>query len=518
MCGCRSRAVADFYDNTVSILLGNGDGTFTAATGSPVGVGRYPESVAVGDFNGDGKLDLAVANYGDNTVSILLGNGDGTFSLKSSPGVGSEPLSVAVGDFNGDGRLDIASANSSSVNVSVLVQVPFALSPNNGLSFGNQNVGSSSSTQSVTLTAVLAMDITSIEVSAGSANFQLVTTASSCPYSGGTLGAGANCTVDLQFAPTAVGRLTGTVTVTVNSGGGTTGAMQSIGLSGMGTGTAPFITSQPVRQQTVIAGQMVTFTAAASGFPTPTVQWQVSVNGGPLFTNINGATSTTLSFTTTAAMNGNVYRAVFTNSLGSTTTNPATLGVDTAPSITSNPTNQAVPAGQTATFTAAATGNPAPTVQWQVNTGSGFTNIPGATSTTLIVANVTDSMTGYQYRAMFTNVVSSVPTSAATLTVEDYIITATPPSQTIPAGHSATYTINLTSVRGLTGNVALTCSGGPPNSKCTINPSTKALNGTATVAITLMPPMNVNLGTFTLTFTGSLDGIMHSANVTLTVK
>ncbi|MBV8116035.1 MAG: immunoglobulin domain-containing protein, partial [Silvibacterium sp.] len=471
-------------------------------------------------FDGDGKLDLAVGNSSDNTVSILLGKGDGTFTAATgSPvGVGKGPQSVAVGDFNGDGRLDIASANSSSVNVSVLVQVPFALSPNNGLSFGNQNVGSSSSTQSVTLTAVLAMDITSIEVSAGSANFQLVTTASSCPYSGGTLGAGANCTVDLQFAPTAVGRLTGTVTVTVNSGGGTTGAMQSIGLSGMGTGTAPFITSQPVRQQTVIAGQMVTFTAAATGFPTPTVQWQVSVNGGPLFTNINGATSTTLSFTTTAAMNGNVYRAVFTNSLGSTTTNPATLGVDTAPSITSNPTNQAVPAGQTATFTAAATGNPAPTVQWQVNTGSGFTNIPGATSTTLIVANVTDSMTGYQYRAMFTNVVSSVPTSAATLTVEDYIITATPPSQTIPAGHSATYTINLTSVRGLTGNVALTCSGGPPNSKCTINPSTKALNGTATVAITLMPPMNVNLGTFTLTFTGSLDGIMHSANVTLTVK
>ena len=78
-------------------------------------VGPEPYSLAVGDFNGDGKLDLAVANYGGygfpSTVSILLGDGRGNFTLASSPAAGDSPLSVAVGDFNGDGNLDLAVAN-----------------------------------------------------------------------------------------------------------------------------------------------------------------------------------------------------------------------------------------------------------------------------------------------------------------------------------------------------------------------------------------------------------------------
>ena len=66
------------------------------------GTGANPTSVAVGDFNGDGKLDLAVANSNSNTVSILLGTGAGTFGPKTDFGAGSSPRSVAVGDFNGD--------------------------------------------------------------------------------------------------------------------------------------------------------------------------------------------------------------------------------------------------------------------------------------------------------------------------------------------------------------------------------------------------------------------------------
>jgi len=103
----------------VSVLLGNGDGTFQTAVNYSAGLG--PPSVAVGDFNGDGKLDLAVSNAGSDNVSVLLGNGDGTFQAAANYGAGSGPISVAVGGFNSDGKLDLAVANGISNNVTLLL-------------------------------------------------------------------------------------------------------------------------------------------------------------------------------------------------------------------------------------------------------------------------------------------------------------------------------------------------------------------------------------------------------------
>jgi hypothetical protein len=94
--------------------------------------------------------------------------------------------------------------------------------------------------------------------------------------------------------------------------------------------TAPVITANPTNQ-TINAGQVVTFTAAATGTPTPTVQWQQSTGAGNPFTNISRATSTTYSFTPTVAQSGYQYQAVFTNSAGSATTTAATLIVNPAP-------------------------------------------------------------------------------------------------------------------------------------------------------------------------------------------
>jgi hypothetical protein len=109
------------FDNTVIILLGNGDGTFTPASGSPITVGNFPEAVAIGDFNNDGVLDLAVANANDNTVSILLGNGDGTFTAAAAVPTGGFPFYLAVADFNRDGAADIAVSNEADSTVSVLL-------------------------------------------------------------------------------------------------------------------------------------------------------------------------------------------------------------------------------------------------------------------------------------------------------------------------------------------------------------------------------------------------------------
>jgi hypothetical protein len=83
--------------------------------------GIHPSTVAVGDFNADGVQDLAVANADSNNVSVLLGNGDGTFQGAVDFGAGHTPLSVAVGDFNGDGAQDLAVANELPNNVSVLI-------------------------------------------------------------------------------------------------------------------------------------------------------------------------------------------------------------------------------------------------------------------------------------------------------------------------------------------------------------------------------------------------------------
>ena len=126
--GMEDLALVNFDGNNVTILLGNGDGTFTPATNSPLMVGSFPTSIAMGDFNGDGILDLAVTNsaYTSSTVgslTVLLGNGDGTFATTGgSPiTVGGDPVSVTVGDFNGDGKADLAVANNSDDTVMILL-------------------------------------------------------------------------------------------------------------------------------------------------------------------------------------------------------------------------------------------------------------------------------------------------------------------------------------------------------------------------------------------------------------
>ena len=129
--------------------------------------------------------------------------------------------------------------------------------------------------------------------------------------------------------------------------------------------------------------------------------------------------ATTLTFTATAVQSGNRYLAVFTNAAGTVTTTAATVTVNVAPVVpvvTTNPSSQAVNAGQTVSFTAAATGTPAPTVQWQVSTdGTNWSNISGATSTTYSFGT-TVADNGKQFRAIFTNSAGSVTSALATLT------------------------------------------------------------------------------------------------------
>lgn len=125
--GAYDQSSGVFIDSGVSVLLGIGDGAFQTAV--PYGKGTAVNSITVGDFNGDGKADLAVGNTGhlnesktffiNSGVSALLGDGDGAFQTAVNYAAGLNPTSVAAADFNGDGKPDLAVGNFESANVSV---------------------------------------------------------------------------------------------------------------------------------------------------------------------------------------------------------------------------------------------------------------------------------------------------------------------------------------------------------------------------------------------------------------
>jgi hypothetical protein len=246
-------AVPNASSNNISIFLGNGDGTFQAAV--DYGAGDQPTSVAAADFNGDGKLDLVVGNpvgsIGPNSISILLGNGDGTFQAPLNYGVGVISYSVAAGDFNNDGRIDVAT--SGRFTVSVLLQVPTVSLSKTSLVFGGNLVGSTSTAQVVTVkNGALPLTISSIAVTGmGTADFSQTNTC------GSSVPAGGSCTISVTFKPTQIGPLTASVTITDNAAG----SPQSIALSGTGVVSGPNATLSPT--SLTFATQVVGTTSSA---------------------------------------------------------------------------------------------------------------------------------------------------------------------------------------------------------------------------------------------------------------
>ncbi|WP_263373831.1 beta strand repeat-containing protein [Granulicella aggregans] len=116
--GFQDLVVGNYEENTVSILLGKGDGTFQPEV--KYNVGSEPERVLVADLNGDGNLDLVVANTGSSTISVLLGNGDGTFQMQVTYPCAS-PVGLGVMDVNGDGLPDVVAGDYYANTMSVLL-------------------------------------------------------------------------------------------------------------------------------------------------------------------------------------------------------------------------------------------------------------------------------------------------------------------------------------------------------------------------------------------------------------
>jgi hypothetical protein len=112
-------AIANYYGNSLTILLGNGDGTFSEAAGSPITVGTIPRAIATGYLNGDAHIDLAVTILGNNTIPILLGNGDGTFAAAAGVTSSGGVAGIVISDFDGDGKSDIAITKNGANIVSI---------------------------------------------------------------------------------------------------------------------------------------------------------------------------------------------------------------------------------------------------------------------------------------------------------------------------------------------------------------------------------------------------------------
>jgi alpha-tubulin suppressor-like RCC1 family protein len=208
------------------------------------------------------------------------------------------------------------------------------------------------------------------------------------------------------------------------------------------TNKAPKVTKQP-SSVTTEAGQSATFSSTASGVPAPTVQWEVSTNGGAAWSPIEGATSGTFTIAATkTSETANQLRAVYKNIAGEATSKAVTLTVQQAPAISKQPLSTTVEEGQNAAFEAAASGSPVPSVKWETsaNGGKTWTAVAGGTSSTLTIAGAKTTSSGHEYRASFKNTVGEATTEAATLTVQKApAVTKQPVSLTVNEGQSAVF-------------------------------------------------------------------------------
>jgi len=230
----------------------------------------------------------------------------------------------------------------------------------------------------------------------------------------------------------------GAYSVLVSNGAGSTPSDIS-NLTYVAPSVAPVIATQPL-SQSVATGGNVTFSAVASGSPSPTYQWQ---KGGA---NIAGATSSSYTITGVSSGSAGSYSVVATNSAGSVTSSSAVLTVTTvsvAPAITTQPVSQSVTAGGNVTFSVVASGSPTPTYQWK----KGGTNISGATSSSYTITGVSTGNAG-TYTVVATNSAGSVTSSGAVLSVTTVnsapSITKQPASQNLNVGDNLTLSVIAT--------------------------------------------------------------------------
>lgn len=359
-------AVTNAVNNTVTILKNNANGTFTI--GNIYSVGTDPDFIAVGDFNGDGHTDLAVANCGacnmsngsGSNISILYGNGDGTFQAPTAATTyvaGNGSLGIAVADYNGDGAQDLAVANGNDGNVVILL--------NTGGTFASLQSNTNPSTfgQNVTFTATFTPSLSS------TATTQTVTFYDGANAISGAIFISGN---QAQFSTNTLGPGSHSITARY-SGDGNYNPHTAVLSPPQVVGKGPSNTSMSAAPNPADVTQPVTLTATVTGAgATPTLQvtfmdGAATIAGSPVTLNGSGVATLGASFSTAGT---HALTAVYTgdpNYMGSTSTvfNETVQLAPTTTAVASgtNPSN----ATNSVTFTATVTtgfGKPAGTVNF----------------------------------------------------------------------------------------------------------------------------------------------------------
>jgi hypothetical protein len=475
-------------DNNAEIYLGNGDGTFNSPTLINIAPSNSPPSImAADDFNLDGHLDI-LFGHNDNRgtgISLLLGNGDGTFQTVQNYLVSGFSGVTAVGDFNGDGAPDALLVDSGEEFITILLNQtppPIVVSPAS-LNFANQLVGTTSSPLAIKVSNNGAAAAT-VGVSA-SGDFSQT---NNCPVSPATLAPAASCSASVTFKPTATGVRNGSVVVSDSL----PGSPQTVALTG--TGVAPIATlgamtipfgSQIVGTSSAQMGVNLTDTGTA-----PLASLSISVTGANSGdfsqTNdcgaslaINAMCTIEVTFKPTAGGARSASVSISDDAANSPQTVSLTgTGVTPVATLSGPLTFSSQPVGTTSApqnVTLTNTGNAALTISSIAISGtnsgdfSQTNNCPASTSTLVagvnctVAVTFTPTATGTRTASVtFTDdagnspqTVSLTGTGAADSPVASLSTTTLPFGNQLVATSSAPQTVTLTN----TGNVTLTISG-----------------------------------------------------------
>jgi len=469
--------------SSLLVMLGNGDGSFGSPTAVPLGTGNSPV-IAVGDFNGDKKPDVAVIfGGGGSNMLILLGNGDGTFGSPSSYYAGLGETWLALGDFNGDGKLDAAVTGTAGVAIL--------------LGKGDGTFGSPTFSGSNSFTYVTTSDLN------GDGSTDLITEFNSGGGAGG----------DTVSAQVLLGNGEGTfqsltafeIEHNVFFGFGSTMATADL----TGDGKLDLIVGDTSRYLEVFPGNgdgtfgsMINFPLTQT-YVNPVVadfnldgkpDVAVGTNSGwvPLFYN---TTQPDFTISATALSPATVAAG---NSATSTVTIAALNGFNGTVQLSCS----GLPSGANCSFIPSSVPNGAGTSALTVTTSA-------STPIGTYPVTVNGASGSLKHSALLSLVVQQAP---------DYTISATALSPaTVAVGSSATSTITVTALNGFNGTVQLSCSGLPSGANCSFIPSSVP-NGAGTSALTITTSGTTPIGTDPVTANGNSGSLKHSASLSLVVQ